>query len=696
MGACGQGRRGARFIWAKAAGGPGEAAGLRVGDRILAVDGQSRGIQERLDGAAGSRMRLTVQREGRPESFDVTVTRAPVGGGFRDFWIYDVSEDRDGAMWFGLSYVPEGGEILRYDVRWPHDADAWRLYDADDGLSMGYRQRMVQTQDGAMWTVSDVPHKGMNRFDGTSWANLRLSRLGGYDINPSVVETGDGTLWVGGHWGYLHAYRNGVWTIYKAPQIPIPRTRIIDPLWASDGALWIAGRGQEALRLDCGTARWTTYENLQFQCETPDGVQWFVSRDRGVVSCDGKAWTRYGVADGLMRVPLGLMATREGVLWASGSHDRQAATARFDGKRWSLQVHPRLSWAAILGYEDADGSLWFGASVNWRRELGHVGGVLRFDGESWTQYTPPEAPDYIYGAGQTSDGVLWFVGRDVRRFDGETWSVVTGPEGLATRYSDEVHATQDGDLWVSHRSYGAFHYNGETWIRHDVRDGLADNQVKAILQTNDQSVWVATPGGLSRFDGRTWVTRAVANGLESNIADRGLRQTRDGALWINYYARQGNSPRVWTVRYRPDARPPQTEITLSLDEVSQAGNTTLAWTGADPRRTTPDGELLYAWCLDGGAWSAFSNEKSRTFQSVSSGKHVFEVKARDRDFNEDPTPAAARFTVLPPVWRQAWFVTLVVAFAGVTAFLPSRIVARDASSRRATRPCPRPIRSSLR
>jgi len=112
---------------------------------------------------------------------------------------------------------------------------------------------------------------------------------------------------------------------------------------ASDGAVWIAYAGHEAVRLDYRTDRWTTYENLHFQCDTSDGAQWFVT-PHDIVCNTGTAWIRYGVEDGVMDLPLALMTTRAGELWAVGSHDSTAATARFDGQRWSLQTHPNLSW----------------------------------------------------------------------------------------------------------------------------------------------------------------------------------------------------------------------------------------------------------------------------------------------------------------------------------------------------------------
>jgi carboxyl-terminal processing protease len=64
-------------------GSPAARAGLRAGDRIVAVDGQDASgwsTQEaaaHIQGPAGTPVRLTIQRAGRPP-FDVTLTRAPI------------------------------------------------------------------------------------------------------------------------------------------------------------------------------------------------------------------------------------------------------------------------------------------------------------------------------------------------------------------------------------------------------------------------------------------------------------------------------------------------------------------------------------------------------------------------------------------------------------------------------------------
>jgi carboxyl-terminal processing protease len=65
-------------------GSPAEAAGLQPGDTVLAVDGQDmagldgNAVISYILGPAGSQVTLTIEREGEPEPFDVTITRAAI------------------------------------------------------------------------------------------------------------------------------------------------------------------------------------------------------------------------------------------------------------------------------------------------------------------------------------------------------------------------------------------------------------------------------------------------------------------------------------------------------------------------------------------------------------------------------------------------------------------------------------------
>jgi ligand-binding sensor domain-containing protein/signal transduction histidine kinase len=74
------------------------------------------------------------------------------------------------------------------------------------------------------------------------------------------------------------------------------------------------------------------------------------------------------------------------------------------------------------------------------------------------------------------------------------------------------------------------HYRRQSW---QVDNGLPQSSVHAILQTRDGFLWLATEGGLVRFDGVDFRVFDTSNTpqFHSNFVN-GLVEDRDGALWI--------------------------------------------------------------------------------------------------------------------------------------------------------------------
>lgn len=123
-----------------------------------------------------------------------------------------------------------------------------------------------------------------------------------------------------------------------------------------------------------------------------------------------------------------------------------------------------------------------------------------------------------------------------------------------------------------------------------------------------------------------------------------------------------------TIRHRPERNAPETQVVDYLERVAPPGNSYITWTARDVWSDTPLDELQYSWRLNKSAWSGFSHETSHTFLNLTSGRYVLEVRARDRAFNVDPTPARVEFVVIPPVWQQVWFISLISSLLGLIAF----------------------------
>ena len=671
------------FIRAVAPGSSAARADLRIGDRIMAMNGQAEVTQDRLDGPLDTEISLTVQREGNAP-FDVVLRREKINGTYPSFWISDVYVDRAHRLWLGLRLTSGGGAIARYAGQQASERASqasWTLYTQEDCAQIGdgwQGGRFLEDQDGGLWYAS---YGGVVRHADEKWMSLEEEHVG---WAKSMTGTADGTIWIGGL-GELVAYRNGSVQTYSSPDVPIPADHLLLK-FSSDGGLWLVGWEGAVYRFDYEQPYWETYEGIAYQTTTSDGADWFITQEGKAVRRDGSLWLAYGAEDGLMDYAQQLIQTRAGKLWAVGKHGEHAAASVFGPTGWELDVSLLRGNAARSGvYEASDGAFWFTATRLQSRV--EDWGVLRFDPaamtgtpERWVHYAPPYAPGSVLGIGETSDGKLWFGGNFLRWFDGEKWKLVLTPREVHSDI-ESVYGTPETDLWVGTRSYGVMRFDGETWTRHDLESGLADNHIMHLSRTQDGILWACTAKGISAFDGKVWTELALPGAIRagSHRQSEGgsVLHAPDGTLWINQ-ATQATA-------YRRDQTAPDTQITVSIREVSQHGNTILSWQGTDPWNTTAPEALQYSYRVDENPWSSFSHETSRVFLSLKHGSYRFQVRARDESFNVDPTPAGLTFRVTPPVWREPWFLGLIGLLASAIGLQTRRVIRRDREIRESHR-----------
>jgi len=67
--------------------------------------------------------------------------------------------------------------------------------------------------------------------------------------------------------------------------------------------------------------------------------------------------------------------------------------------------------------------------------------------------------------------------------------------------------------------------------QYTVKDGLAESNVNAIYQDSLDYIWIATRGGICKFDGHNFRILNVANGLATNYVTS-ISQDKKGDIWI--------------------------------------------------------------------------------------------------------------------------------------------------------------------
>src|ERR1700712_3304510 len=70
-----------------------------------------------------------------------------------------------------------------------------------------------------------------------------------------------------------------------------------------------------------------------------------------------------------------------------------------------------------------------------------------------------------------------------------------------------------------------------TFTHYSISDGLIQSQVNNICQDADHNLWLATYGGVSRFDGKTFTSYSRQDGLPNNFVYT-IFCDRAGKMWF--------------------------------------------------------------------------------------------------------------------------------------------------------------------
>ncbi|NJB84979.1 signal transduction histidine kinase/DNA-binding response OmpR family regulator/ligand-binding sensor domain-containing protein [Lewinella marina] len=610
----------------------------------------------------------------------------------------DVLEDRNGDVWFALSTDMENGTLLRF--RWSDvTRSGFRKYaviTSGDDLHLGEDQRLLEAADGRIWVINSSSDRGILVYDGQEWETIYLNRrFGGDEYMTDIVQSENGIIWISTIAKLMAYFPDGQWAMYKSPQYPIPANRVILQQSGSD-QLWLAGYKSKLLLLDLSFDRWLTYDGLSFQFADGDEEEWFISYDNRVVQRSGTNWTAHSTADGLMDAPVRLLRTSRGQIWAAGSHRGRAATAVWRGGKWERHLHPTLSWGIDYRavFEASDGTLWFGGSVDARAEDGFTSGLLELPdptGEDleWVRHVYGEnglQQANAYGIGESPDGRIWIGGSRLLFYDGTRWQ--TAEDERLQEYVNCLH-TAPGRLLVGSRYYGLFIYQDGAWTNYTTADGLMGNTILSIDALSDSVLIVATENGTCAFDGTSWTQNIFPEQLNLDFEGGTLHHTPE-FLWIDHVSRSwkrqalaGAPPErdqyeFFSTRYGPSRTPPETTISFFTERVPADGNGIISWTGKDYFGKTRTEHLVYSYRVDDGPWQPYSPAEEYSFTHLGDGPHRLEVRARDLDFNVDPTPAVVTFEVLPPIWKQGWFIGLILLFLSIFGFYEYRVHAKNA------------------
>ena len=152
---------------------------------------------------------------------------------------------------------------------------------------------------------------------------------------------------------------------------------------------------------------------------------------------------------------------------------------------------------------------------------------------SWT--IRDGAPPDIWALAQTPDGFLWLgTGAGLFRFDGVDFErvVAANAEQYPSINITALFVSHSGDLWIGYNSGNVSRLRNGELTNFPRLNGNGAGLVSRFIQDADDNLWVATFGGLFRYDGSDWQHVGAERNFPDNSQVSWIETTSDGTLWV--------------------------------------------------------------------------------------------------------------------------------------------------------------------
>jgi ligand-binding sensor domain-containing protein/signal transduction histidine kinase len=576
-------------------------------------------------------------------------------GGLPAGFVKAMAVDRGGKLWVGtlagLWRIAIDGAAPRVE----------RKYGVRDGLASERIHSIFQSASGTLWVGTAL---ALSELTGERFRNWgEPEGLSGRAV-LAVNEDREGNLWAGVDHGLARIARDGFATFTEAEGVG---KNSITELLERDGVVYAVSNETSSIVLH-------RYRDGRFDSvrpRYPPAIRYFGWGSSQSVLLDraGEWWIATG--EGLCRFP------RVAFEQLAQTPPQAVYTAR-DG----------LPGNDIFRlFEDSRGDIWItsigrAGPTRWERATGQL-----------HRYSENEVPGYATAYAEDLAGNLWIgFSNDAStskpcglvRYRNGKFQRFDARDGVPAGWITDLFVDREGRLWIGSGDGGLGRVDDPAAQHPRLRlytaaQGLSSISVRRIAEDRQGRIYAATARALDRLDPASGFIKhySTADGLAAGAVAAILADSQ-GAMWFGStmgLSRMTPSPQA------EDAAPAVYITGLNINgeayAVPDPGVLSLDLMRLEPHQRNVHIEfvgfgaaLQYQYRLDGadGTWSAPLAQRSVNYASLAPGTYRFQVRAVSASGAARAAPAEVTFRIPPPLWRRAWFVSLLALGAAALGY----------------------------
>ncbi len=554
---------------------------------------------------------------------------------------------KNGSIWVG-----RGG----YKHRW--DGNAWTLW-ADFGLSLSETDALGILIERAKPDLQGVwvwepggPLRRLKETERSIPAHFAIS-----DEGEAIVSLVRGDILV---------RRNQQWRWLQP--VPNPLKQAQNFIYQRNGNLWVIS--QQGLFLHRkATDRWgrvategvpDSVRNANVLLQRKNGDRWIGSTPGLVIVRSNGTVDYIAAIDGTpLGVVTGLAEDNAGGVWVSSGSSFLGAFRWYEDT-WQRYGEERGLRDVYIHRIVADrrGRLWFlglAPVYGGTPEEPEPGAFIYEQGQFTRFGTADGLPSgRVYAFAEGPEGALWFgTTAGLSRLSNNQWTHWTTQQALKPAKVFTLTVDANGRPWFGHQlTRAGLGYIDEADAVHylTVEDGLINDDVWEVVYGIDQALWIATAGGLSRYQEGIFASFGSAEGVPFSsiwpllpLDDRVVVGTMgDGAYELSM----------------AEAAHPAPAVNLEDPLVSDRA-VTLRWHPSAYQGELPSSRVETRYRIDEGTWSRWSTTHEASVMNMTPGTHTFDVQSKSLFGTVSMTGETGTFAIARPFYQHPLFLGLI-------------------------------------